>query len=632
LPDIFLYKTTGLHKYPISSLGLLLLFFCLFDSSEVKSQKDTGFLKSIYDHCLNIPEEKCDSLYYYSLYIDSIAKEIGYKKGKLLSTRILGMYLEFHYDYEGAISSFLQTLTESRKLKDINYEICALGDLAFTNLNMKKLQVAKDYYLQSASLVKKTNNPSLTASVYNNVGAIYSQIGNYDSSLIYLNKSLSIYKTLSPKENMDELYNNLAVALLNKKEFPKAYEYLFKNYTNHLTSNAGDGTRWLDHLNLADYFYKKNDFNKALKYADSAYFLANRVNSLPHKSDCLELLEKIHFARKDYERAYKAIADWRKIDTALHSLSISLKVEELRENFHAQQQLEKNKTLEMELIANKTKSNLSTTVAIVLFLLVIIAIAVIVIIKYNQLHQSLKNKQILEQNTKLIQMSEEQNQLVSFVAHDLNLPFTTIDVWTRIAMESDPETDKQYNLYLQKIEKASSNGQSMIRKLLDLEKNLHQTSFKPNKVKWQLSEILHNSLENLSVIAKQKEIELKLNIPKKGIKLETDAELLSRLFENLVTNAIKFSYRKSKVLIHIEENNYHIKMQIQDFGVGIKKDELPFLFLKFKRISSIATEGEASSGLGLVVANKIVEVLNGSIFCESDLGKGSCFTIILPKY
>jgi signal transduction histidine kinase len=101
--------------------------------------------------------------------------------------------------------------------------------------------------------------------------------------------------------------------------------------------------------------------------------------------------------------------------------------------------------------------------------------------------------------------------------------------------------------------------------------------------------------------------------------------------DNLITNSLKFSHRKNKIVVAIENLSNQVILKVQDFGVGIKKDEVPFLFLKYKRISSVSTEGEPSVGLGLVVTKKIVDLLQGTIYCESELDKGTCFVVKLPK-
>ena len=85
------------------------------------------------------------------------------------------------------------------------------------------------------------------------------------------------------------------------------------------------------------------------------------------------------------------------------------------------------------------------------------------------------------------------------------------------------------------------------------------------------------------------------------------------------------------VWISINDLQEAISIRIRDEGVGIEKEELPYLFSKYSKISSQPTEGEPSTGLGLSIVKRIVEEINGKIFCESHPGEGTLFTVILKK-
>ena len=81
----------------------------------------------------------------------------------------------------------------------------------------------------------------------------------------------------------------------------------------------------------------------------------------------------------------------------------------------------------------------------------------------------------------------------------------------------------------------------------------------------------------------------------------------------------------------ISDEHDLISLKVKDEGVGIDKEELPYLFSKYSKISSQPTDGEASNGLGLSIVKRIVEEINGRITCESEPGKGSVFTVLLKK-
>ena len=102
-------------------------------------------------------------------------------------------------------------------------------------------------------------------------------------------------------------------------------------------------------------------------------------------------------------------------------------------------------------------------------------------------------------------------------------------------------------------------------------------------------------------------------------------------FMNLLGNAINYNRQGGRVTISAEDESRHIVVQISDTGIGISKDNLPFIFDEFFRVKSRWTRGIAGSGLGLTIAKRIIEAHNGCIKVASELGKGTTFGITLPK-
>ena len=131
--------------------------------------------------------------------------------------------------------------------------------------------------------------------------------------------------------------------------------------------------------------------------------------------------------------------------------------------------------------------------------------------------------------------------------------------------------------------------------------------------------------------ASRKNIRLHLECPEKSIYFLSDRQLLTRMTENLLSNAIKYTEQGKNVWMSVSEEKDAISIKVRDEGVGIEKDELPHLFSKYSKVSSQPTNGEPSTGLGLSIVKRICEELHGKISCESRLGEGSIFTVVLKK-
>jgi signal transduction histidine kinase len=134
--------------------------------------------------------------------------------------------------------------------------------------------------------------------------------------------------------------------------------------------------------------------------------------------------------------------------------------------------------------------------------------------------------------------------------------------------------------------------------------------------------------QGFSAHAKKKGIPLEVS--GQDVELHTDYANLSRILENLISNALKFSASGQPVELKTTLDNQHITFSVIDHGPGIAPMEIPLLFKKFSRLANRPTGGEGSSGLGLAIVKELTELAGGSLTVESTQGKGSTFSIRLP--
>jgi len=125
-----------------------------------------------------------------------------------------------------------------------------------------------------------------------------------------------------------------------------------------------------------------------------------------------------------------------------------------------------------------------------------------------------------------------------------------------------------------------------------------------------------------------KNIHISYVFPESEIIVMTDSSAFHEVLDNLVSNAIKFSFPASQVLLEVVlTQNNSVRICVKDSGPGLTKEDQSKLFGKFMRLSAQPTGGEHSTGLGLSIVKKLVEAMNGKIWCESEAGKGATFII-----
>jgi two-component system sensor histidine kinase ResE len=148
-----------------------------------------------------------------------------------------------------------------------------------------------------------------------------------------------------------------------------------------------------------------------------------------------------------------------------------------------------------------------------------------------------------------------------------------------------------------------------------------------------VNEILEKVIDRFEIPAHEKEIQLDLK--NKGddqqIRVMANPEGLDRIFNNLISNAIKYTPQKGKVTITLTSVGKEVHVAVEDTGIGIPEDAIPHLFNEFYRAPNAKkTEGQGT-GLGLSIVKNTVALYGGSVKVESKLGVGTCFTVILDE-
>ncbi|MBN8576257.1 MAG: HAMP domain-containing histidine kinase [Cyclobacteriaceae bacterium] len=274
--------------------------------------------------------------------------------------------------------------------------------------------------------------------------------------------------------------------------------------------------------------------------------------------------------------------------------------------------------------------------------LILIGLLLIVIIfqvrAYLKLKQ--KNKLILVQSREIkrqIQEQEKRNkevgdlvhekqQLIGLVSHDLKGPFNRIFALIQLMeLTSENLTEEQHE-YLGKIHQIVADGLSMIRNLLD-NRRLEDQGIDQTPENLNLTLVLGSMIKNYRNLAVKKKIQIHFDPPGQ-IQVRADKLYLNRIFENLISNALKFSPEGKNIYVSVTEGD-NILVKIKDEGPGISKEDQKNLYRKFQRLSARPTGGESSTGLGLSIVKTLVEKMGSEIFCESEEGSGTTFTVKL---
>ena len=226
-------------------------------------------------------------------------------------------------------------------------------------------------------------------------------------------------------------------------------------------------------------------------------------------------------------------------------------------------------------------------------------------------------------------LEREKANLMSMFAHDMKSPLIAIQGFVlRLLAHATDMADEKREKYLEIIKREAGKLDHLINDLLEFSR-LQTGKLNLNLSATSLDQELMELFEAYHPMASQSGIELKLENSESLPLIEADSARLRRVLTNLLDNAFKFTVGKGRVTILTEQSNHDVSIKIIDEGRGIDAEDLHAVFEPFQR--GRRAEDTRGVGLGLAVVKAIVEAHGGRVLLESELGKGSVFTVILPK-
>lgn len=220
------------------------------------------------------------------------------------------------------------------------------------------------------------------------------------------------------------------------------------------------------------------------------------------------------------------------------------------------------------------------------------------------------------------------DKFVSLVAHDLRSPFTAIlGMLELLENDNDPPLHPAHREMVRRAHETGGNLVNMIENLLSISR-LKTGKITPIKRFLDGHTAVAVVAAGLSHLASEKGVSIVNEMPR-GYRIYADPDLLQEAVRNLLSNAIKFSGKGDVVTVFAPAGD-RASVAVRDTGVGIRKDIIPRLFRHEEKTSTIGTSGELGTGLGLPLTGDIIAAHGGSVKVESEMGKGSLFTISLP--
>ncbi|RMD50219.1 MAG: hypothetical protein D6830_03260, partial [Ignavibacteria bacterium] len=562
--------------------------------------------------------------------------------------RNMGYFGKAMDHYQNALK-YAQTANDSVQ---IAYSYNNIGGI---HRMQRQFTLALENIYKAATMFEKLKMEKGLAFCYINIGIIYRERKDFKKAIEYLNKTIEIRKKIGDKFGItlalshlaevyfqqgkeDLTYNTYLKLLKSYRELddPKGIAYVYgsmsillekqKNYSEAVAlrkhsleiqrkiKNKDGELISLSHL--VKLYSHMGEFKNAKAALDELSNSIKNTDMVLAKQHFLSARSEYYFAIGDFNNAYKSYKEFVEYKDSLAAQEDEVRISAIENMYNVERVNKEKELLQKDIeIANAQQR----------FLIIIIVIGIVLlgIILYNI-------KKTRERNKELMEVNLNKDRLFSIIAHDLKNPFNSILGYSDLLVtEYESFSDEERR-------EAIKEMNSSAKKLFDLVSNLLEWSraqsqrMTVNLVEIDLKKELKNIVDLYEPIAEKKNITLQLKT-KENTKIECDENIFHTIFRNLINNAIKFTPENGSIEISIKLENNWAHVSVKDSGVGIPEEKINKIFDSKSNFSTSGTANESGTGLGLLLVKELVDRMKGKIKVESEVGKGTTFTVCFPR-
>jgi two-component system sensor histidine kinase/response regulator len=242
------------------------------------------------------------------------------------------------------------------------------------------------------------------------------------------------------------------------------------------------------------------------------------------------------------------------------------------------------------------------------------------------------DRRIRERTAQAEAANRMKSEFLACMSHELRTPLNGIIGFTEFLVDGKPGTlNPKQKEYLEDVLTSGKHLLQLINDVLDLAKvEAGKMEFIPER--FSLGKAIGEVCAVTKPLVQKKAIRLEVDVAPGLGDVTLDQQKFKQLLYNLLSNAVKFTHDGGKVAIRAEMHHLHsLKLVVTDTGIGIKPEDLQRLFKEFQQLGFDASDRNTGTGLGLALTRKIVELQGGTLNVESEVGKGSSFTVVLPS-
>jgi signal transduction histidine kinase len=447
-------------------------------------------------------------------------------------------------------------------------------------------------------------------------------MGNYAEAMKNHKAALSFGKDVGDANVMALAFDGMAEVHKMRSENPMALSNylssaeLFKKY-----SNRRDLARI--YCRIGDCYRAEKNYELAKEYYSNAFALSKELKSIELLADYYRGVEMLDSAMGNWKEAYIDHKNYVQKRDSVDSKENTKSIVQLQLNYEFNKKEAATKAEQDEKDSRQRRQfiSLSSIAALILILAIVLY--------RSQTQKARTNLQLKLKTESLREENRQKTSILNIVSHDLKAPFSKIKGLADLMRMTTDLSKKDKEEYLTHIQSAVDQGNHLISNLLESQ-TIHRETNKPFLEEIDFVKFLRDFQMDVNGQLLKKNQQLQTQINLRSDRAFTDQKMLTRILDNLVSNASKFSDQGKSIYLRAWSDSFQLNFSVRDEGPGISEGDQKRMFKKFQMLTARPTGGEGSTGLGLSITKALVEKLNGSIRVNSKLGEGTEVVISFP--
>jgi len=561
-----------------------------------------------------------------------------------------------------ALETYFSALKLQEKTNNEQGIALTMNNIGIAYFNLKNFDKALEYYHKALEIRERIDDPFGMAASCSNIGNALGMKGESALAMPYFERALKIFEKTEDRNSMAIVYSQVGHYLILDGMEEEGMAYLRKSIQiNEETGNIHSLAYVLLEHGLAE--LKRGNEQQAFRDLNRCRDIFTETGNMDLLAQAYEALARYYEQTGQYRKALMHFRDYNRIRDSLFTGQTKDRVAAAEWQYESEKSKAENARLLRdkaltELAAHRNRQSRNIFLVISLVLLII---AVLIFLQYRlkrkltgrlqdqnreleeKREQIARQKEKLEnQFNKLKELDEMKTRFFANISHEFRTPLTLIggpldDVLASPLAETLPDEVKEQISLAQRNVRQLSN---LTNQLLDLSR-LKAGKMKLKARRTDLVEYLRRTINTFeSAIPRHKTITILFQSCLEQLCLYSDPEKLDQIINNLISNAIKSIEVKGEIRVSLsvppsvdideEREGLFATIRISDTGKGISPADMPRIFDRFFRADDSGQSAEPGTGIGLEISRELVELHGGSVSAESEPGKGTTFTVLLP--